>query len=57
VSGFDEDAEDMKSYAMKREALRRKLQNRDEEDAYRRAIIRIVGGRNVCIPWPEDGEI
>jgi GTPase Era involved in 16S rRNA processing len=54
---FEEDAEDMRSYAMKREALRRALQNRNEEDAYRRAIIRIVGDRSVCMSWAEDGEI
>ena len=54
---FEDDAQDMRSYAMKHEALRRALQNRNEEDAYRRAIIRIVGGRNVCMPWAEDGEI
>lgn len=54
---FEEDAEDMQSYAMKHEAIRRTLQNRNEEDAYRRTIIRIVGGRNVCMPWPEDGRI
>ena len=54
---FEEDAEDMRSYAMKHEALRRALQNRNEEDAYRRAVIRIVGGRSVCMPWSEDGEI
>ena len=54
---FEEDAEDMRSYAMKHEALRRTLQNRNEEDAYRRAVIRIVGGRSVCMPWAEDGEI
>jgi len=54
---FEEDAEDMRSYAMKREAIRRALQNLNEEDAYLRAIIRIVGGRSVCMPWAEDGEI
>ncbi len=54
---FEENAEDMRSFAMKRDALRRALANRNEEDAYRRAIIRIVGGRNVCVPWAEDGEI
>jgi len=54
---FEEDAEDMRSYAMKHEALRRTLQNRNEEDAYRRAIIRIAGGRSVCMPWEEDGEM
>lgn len=54
---FEEDTEDMRNYALKREALRRALQNRNEEDAYRRAMIHIVGDRNVCIPWAEDREI
>lgn len=54
---FEEDAEDMRSYALKRDALRRELENRNEEDAYRRAVIRLVGDRNVRMPWPEDGEI
>jgi predicted GTPase len=54
---FEDDAQDMRSFAMKHEALRRALQNSNEQDAYRRAIIRIVGGRNVCVPWPEDREI
>jgi hypothetical protein len=36
---------------------RRALQNRNEEDAYRLTIIRIVGDRNVCMPWAADGEI
>ncbi len=57
VRRFEEDAEDMQSYALKHEAIRRTLQNRNEEDAYRRTMIRIVGGRNVCMPWPEDGRI
>jgi len=54
---FEEDAEDMQTYAMKHDALRRDLQNRDEEDAHRRAVIRMVGGRAVCVPWAEDAEI
>jgi hypothetical protein len=54
---FEEDAEDMQSFAMKHEAIRRALQNRNEEEAYRRTVIRIVGDRNVCVPWPEDGKI
>jgi len=54
---FEEDAEDMRSYSLKREALRRSLENRNEEDAYRRAVIRMAGERNVCSPWAEDGEI
>lgn len=57
IQCFEEDAEDMQSYALKRDALRRALHNKDEEDAFRRAIIRIVGGRSVCIPWAEDGAI
>jgi hypothetical protein len=54
---FEEDAEDMRSYAMKHEAIRRALENRNEKDAYLRAIIRIVGGQSVCISWAGDGEI
>lgn len=54
---FEEDAEDMRSYAMKREALRRALLNSNESDAYRRAVIRMVGGKGVHVPWAEDGEI
>lgn len=54
---FEEDAEDMRSFAMKREALRRALENSNEEDAYRRTVIRMVGGRYVCMPWEEDREI
>lgn len=54
---FEEDAEDMQSFAMKHEAIRRSLQNRNEEDAYRRTITRIFGDKKVCMPWPEDGEI
>lgn len=57
VQQFSHESEDMKSYALKRDALRRALQNKDEEDAYRRTITRIVGNRNVCMPWAEDGEI
>jgi GTP-binding protein EngB required for normal cell division len=54
---FEEEAEDMRSYALKEEALRRELENRNEKDAYHRTIIRIAGGRNLSLPWPEDGEI
>ena len=54
---FEEDAEDMRSFAMKHEAVRRTLQNRDEKDAYQRAIVRMVGARSVCAPWEEDREI
>ena len=51
---FEEDAEDMQSYALKHEAIRRTLQNSNEEDAYMRAIIRMVGERNAWMPWLEE---
>lgn len=54
---FAEDAEDMQSYALKRDALRRGLQNRNEEDAYLRAIIRMVGSRGMQLPRRKDSEI
>lgn len=54
---FEEDAEDMRSFALKHESRRRALENKDEEDAYRRAVIRMAGERSLCIPWAEDGEI
>jgi len=54
---FEEVAEDMQSFAMKREAIRRMLHNRDEEDAYVRAVIHVVGESRVCIPWKQDAEM
>ena len=54
---FEEDSEDMRSFALKQESRRRALENRNEEDAYRRAVIRMVGERSLCVPWREDGEI
>jgi len=54
---FEQDAEDMKSYAMKRDALRRSLLNQSEKTAYFRTITRIVGYRSLCVPWDQDGEI
>jgi hypothetical protein len=54
---LEEVAEDMQNFAMKREAIRRTLHNRDEEDAYVRAVIHLVGESRVCIPWMQDAEI
>ncbi|HTQ63206.1 MAG TPA: DUF6062 family protein [Puia sp.] len=54
---FEHDAEDMRNYSLKHEALRRDLQNTNEKDAYWRAMVRIVGDKRVCMPWPEDKEI
>ena len=54
---FEEVAEDMQNFAMKREALRRTLHNRDEEDAYVRAVIHVVGESRVCVPWKQDAPV
>ena len=55
--GFEQMAEDMQSFGMKTEALRRHLRNRDEEDAYLRAIIHIAGAKANCFPWDGDAEL
>jgi predicted GTPase len=54
---FRQDAEDMCTYVLKRDALKRSLLNRNEKDAYIRTITRMVGSRAVCLPWAMDGEI
>ena len=51
---FERWAEDMQSYAIKRDALRRGLQNADEEDAHLFALIHLVGHRSLCMPWTQD---
>ena len=56
VRCFGEMAEDMRSSALKRDAIRRELSNRSEEDAYLRAIIHIAGESRVCMPWTQGGE-
>jgi hypothetical protein len=54
---FAKMADDMRSFAVKRKALRRTLLNGDEEDAYVRAVTHVVGERRVCAPWKQDGPI
>ena len=54
---FEEAAEDMRSFAMKRDATRRTLTNDDESDAWMRAITHMVGAKSYCMPRPNDGEI
>jgi predicted GTPase len=54
---FDHLAEDMQSFGLKNEALRRQLQNADEDDAYVRALIHIAGAKTVCFPWSTDGGV
>lgn len=50
VQRIEEISEDMRSYTLKREALRRGLHNRDEENAWRRALVQLVGERTALIP-------
>jgi len=51
-------AEDMQSFSLKRDALRRGLHNQDEDDAYMRALTRLAGARYLAMPWNTDtGEV
>jgi hypothetical protein len=54
---FEEAAEDMRSFALKSDAIRRGLQNRDELDAYLRALTHLVGGRSRAMPLSRQAEI
>lgn len=54
---FEECAEDMRSFATKRDAIRRALIHSDEEDAYFRAIVHIVGDQGLSAPQSGDPEI
>jgi len=47
VRHLEEISEDMRTYTLKRDALRRGLLNRQEENAWRRALVQLVGERNV----------
>jgi hypothetical protein len=51
---FFEISEDMRNYALKRDALRGNMVNQDEKDAYLRALIHTVGAKTVCFPWEMD---
>lgn len=54
---FKEVAEEMRSFATKRDTLNRALLNQDEEDAYIRGVVRVVGERRMCAPWKQDGPV
>ena len=43
-------AEDMQSFSLKTEAMRRWLRNQDEEDAYLRAIVHLAGTKGNHVP-------
>jgi hypothetical protein len=47
---FDDLADDMRSYTLKRDAIRRGLINSNEENAWRRAMVQLVGERTAHIP-------
>jgi GTP-binding protein EngB required for normal cell division len=47
VQRLEELSEDMRSYTLKRAALRRALLNANEEHAWRRALVQLTGERNV----------
>lgn len=47
---FARDAEEMRSFTLKNDALRKSLQNRDEKDAWLRAVSRLVGNHSLSIP-------
>jgi GTP-binding protein EngB required for normal cell division len=51
---FERWAEDMQSFAIKRDALRRGLLNPDEEEAYLLALNRLAGNRILCLPRAGD---
>jgi hypothetical protein len=48
---FDELGEDLRAYALKREALRSGLLSGDEDDAHRRALVHLFGDKRLCQPW------
>lgn len=49
IRHLEEIAEDMRSFTLKREAIRRGLVNEQEEHAWRRALIQLVGERRARI--------
>jgi GTP-binding protein EngB required for normal cell division len=50
---FGQTAEDMQSYTLKFDAVRRALMNVDERDAHTRALVHLVGAESVVAPWSE----
>ena len=46
---LEEISEDMRSYVLKRQALRRGLAHSEEESAWRRALVQLVGERNAYL--------
>jgi tRNA U34 5-carboxymethylaminomethyl modifying GTPase MnmE/TrmE len=55
VRRFDQLSEDMRNYAIKREAIRSGLLTGDEDEAYLRALIRLAGHKGLCGVWANEG--
>lgn len=49
-------SEDMRTYSLKRESLRRRLLSDEEVAAYLQAISYLVGNRDLVRPWQPDPE-
>jgi len=47
---FDRLAEDMRNFVLKRDAGRRVLVTRDEDEAYLRALVHLAGHKALCVP-------
>ena len=54
ASAMERAAEDMRAFALKRQSLRRELISEEERVAYRQAICRIAGHRELARPWRTD---
>lgn len=49
IRHLEEIAEDMRSFALKRDAIRRSLINDEEEHAWRRALVQLIGERRARV--------
>ncbi len=57
VQHFDQLAEDMRNFAIKRDALRAGLLTDDEEKAHLRALVHLAGHKGLCGRWSAEGLI
>ncbi len=57
VRQFDQLAEDMRNYAIKRDAIRSGLLSGDEKEARLRALALLAGHKGLCAPWSVDKSI
>lgn len=56
IRRLEEISEDMRGFVLKRDALRRGLLNRNEENAWRYALVHLVGEQSVSAPWTGSDE-